>query len=157
MVVVDPLDFLMVPDFHGGGCAIRFDIGPAMRAISPEDFEAELLGYYRDVRSSNQPEYFLDMISTGSTWRDGIREYCEDPPDTPHTGGTCEICGESWYADEGYEIVASDGHDDVYMWFDRNRPDLVARGLISSEHGPGRCTCCRIPLETQTVINRHDA
>jgi hypothetical protein len=149
MVVVDPLDFLMVPDFHGGGCAIRFDIGPEMRTISPDSFQSAFLGGL----NSN----FLDMINEGSAWRDGIREYCEDPPDTPHTGGTCEICGESWYADEGYEIVASDGHDDVYMWFDRNRPDLVARGLISSEHGPGRCTCCRIPLETQTVINRHDA
>ena len=157
MVVVDPLDFLMVPDFHGDDCAIRFDIGPAMMAIPPEDFEAELCTYYRG-NGDNELDPFLDMISSGSDVRDSLREYATDgPPDTPHTGGTCEICGESWHSDEGYEIVSVEGRDDVFMWFDRNRPDLVARGLISSEHGPGRCTCCRVPLETQTVINRHDA
>ena len=145
----DPLMFRMVPDFHGHECAIDFDIAPAMRAISPEDFEAELLGYYRDVRSSNRPEYFLDMISTGSTWRDAIAEYAtEGPPDTPHQGGECEVCHRHWYADEGHEIVAVEGRDDVFMWFDRNRPDLVERGLISREHGK------RFLFPLRTIINR---
>lgn len=145
----DPLMFRMVPDIHGIDCAIDFDIGPAMLAISPEDFEAELLGYYRDVRSSNRPEYFLDMISTGSTWRDAIAEYAtEGPPDTPHQLGECEVCHLHWYADEGHEVVAVDGRDDVFMWFDRNRPDLVELGLISKEHGK------RFSFPTRPIINR---
>jgi len=145
----DPLMFRMVPDFHGSDCAIDFDIGPAMLAISPEDFVDELLGYYADVRRSNQPDYFLDLIDTGSIYRDSIAEYAtEGPPDTPHQGGECEVCYRDWGADEGHEIVAVDGRDDVFMWFDRNRPDLVKLGLISPEHGK------RLLFSTRTIINR---
>jgi len=134
----DPLMFRMVPDFHGIDCAIDFDIAPAMLTISPEDFENAFLS----------EGYFLDMNDEGSETRDGIKEYSDEPPDTPYRDGECGVCGESWYADEGHEIVSVDGRDDVFMWFDRNRPDLVERGLISGDHGK------RLPFLTRTVINR---
>ena len=144
----DPLMFRMVPDFHGIDCAIDFDIGPAMLAISPEDFETELCTYYRN-HGDEELDPFLDMISSGNQIRDSLGEYAtEGPPDKPYRGGECGVCGESWYADEGHEIVSVDGRDDVFMWFDRNRPDLVERGLISGDHGK------RLPFLTRTVINR---
>jgi len=134
----DPLMFRMVPDFHGIDCAIDFDIAPAMLTISPEDFENAFLS----------EGYFLDMIDEGSETRDGIKEYSDEPPDTPYRDGECGVCSESWYRDEGYEIVSVDGRDDVFMWFDRNRPDLVQLGLISPYHGRRRSFTMR------TVINR---
>ena len=147
----DPLMFRMIPDFHGEDCAIDFDIGPAMRAISPEDFEAELCTryYWGKPMKTHPPDTFLNMIENGGSTRDSIVEYAtEGPPDRPHQGGECEVCHRSWYSDEGYEIVAVEGRDDVFMWFDRNRPDLVERGLISREHGK------RFPFPLRTIINR---
>lgn len=147
----DPLIFRMVPDFHGQDCAIDFDIGPAMRAITPEDFEAELCTRYHWGKPGETypADTFLDMIDNGSSTRDSLSEYASDgPPDKPHQGGECEVCHRHWHADEGYEIVAVEGRDDVFMWFDRNRPDLVERGLISREHGK------RFRFPTRTIINR---
>ena len=149
--MVDPLIFRMIPDTHFGDCVVDFDIGPQMANIDPEDFRNVFL---------NNHDNFLDMIEEGSEERDRIKEYANyGPPDTPYTGGDCEICGEAWHSDEGYEIVADGTRIDVYEWFDANRPDLMAMGLVSPTHGPDRCECCRwvIPLDTQTVINRHDA
>ena len=144
----DPLMFRMIPDFHGEDCAIDFDIGPAMLAITPDDFEAELCTYYRN-HGDDEVDPFLDMISSGNHVRDSLGEYAtEGPPDKPYQGGECEVCHRHWYSDEGYEIVSVEGRDDVFMWFDRNRPDLVERGLISGEYGK------RLPFLTRTVINR---
>jgi hypothetical protein len=144
----DPLMFRMIPDFHGIDCARDFDIGPAMMEITPDDFERDFCSYYR-TNNNNAVDPFLNMISSGNHVRDSLDEYAtEGPFDKPHRGGECEVCYRRWYADEGYEIVAVDGRDDVFMWFDRNRPDLVKLGLISSEHGKS------FLFPTRTIINR---
>ncbi len=136
------LPFMVIPDFHGEDCAQYFDMGPAIRNMSPWEFESAFI--------TSQYPSFMDMIDEGNETRDLLFEYATgDRPDIPYLGGNCDECLEEWGSDEGYEVVPEFSTTEVFSWFITNRPDLLANNLITPEVGRRRYL--------RMVINRRDA